>query len=91
VEEVADLPAASIAGVSATSDLGKRLTGMTIGDVGAMTRDEFVEHATLEVSTRRRKQAAQQAEEVWRRAREAGSAYEAEPEDDVDDIPEPDQ
>jgi hypothetical protein len=91
VDEVADLPAASIAGVSATSDLGKRLTGMTIGDVGAMTRDEFVEHATLEVSTRRRKQAAQQAEEVWRRAREAGSAYEAEPEDDVDDVPEPDQ
>ena len=90
VDEVADLPATSIAGVSATSDFGKRLTGMTIGDVGAMTRDEFVEHATLEVSSRRRKQAAQQAEGVWRRAREAGSAYAAEPEDEADDIGEPD-
>ena len=91
VAEVRDLPATSIAGVSATSDLGKRLSGMTIGDVGAMTRDEFVEHATLEVSARRRKQTAQQAEEVWRRAKEANSAYAPEPEDDVDDIPEPDQ
>jgi len=89
--EVADLPATSIAGVSATSDLGKRLSGMTIGDVGAMTRDEFVDHATLEVSARRRKQTAQLAEEVWRRAKEASSAYAPEPEDNVDDIGEPDE
>jgi hypothetical protein len=89
-EDVAELPATSIAGVSATSDLGKRLTGMTVGDVGAMTRDEFVEHATREVTARRRKQAARQAEEVWKRAREANSAYAPEPEDDVDDIGEPD-
>jgi hypothetical protein len=84
-DDVAELPATSIAGVSATSALGKRLTDLTVGDVAAMTRDEFAAHATREVSARRRREVERQAEEVWRRAQEAASAYAPEPEgEDVD-------
>jgi hypothetical protein len=89
-QEVAALPASSIIGVSATSAIGRRLSGMTVGDVGAMTRDEFVDHATHDVSARRRRQAERQAEEIWRRAQDATSAYAPEPEEDADDVGEPD-
>ncbi|MDB4881869.1 MAG: hypothetical protein JWL95_635 [Gemmatimonadetes bacterium] len=79
--DVAALPATALAGVSEKSALGKKLAELTVGDVGAMTRDELVAHATKGVSTRQRKQVAKQAEEVWRHAQGATSAYAPEPED----------
>jgi hypothetical protein len=85
-DEVVDLPATSIAGVSARSALGKRLADLTVGHVGSMTLDEFVELATRDVAARRRAEAARQAEEVWRRAQEATSAYAPEPEPEEDDV-----
>ena len=80
--DVATLPATTLACVSETSALGKRLARLTIGEVGAMSRDELLTHATKEVSARQRKQVERQAEEIWRNARRATSAYAPEPEDD---------
>ena len=88
-QEVASLPATSIAGVSTSSALGRRLENMTVGDVGAMSREEFVDHATHDVAARRRRQAERQAEEIWRKAQDATSAYAPEPEEDADDVGEP--
>jgi hypothetical protein len=82
--EVADLPATSIAGVSATSALGKRLSELTIGDVAAMTRAEFIAHATRDVATRRRGDVTRQADEVWRRAQTVSGAYAPEPESETE-------
>jgi hypothetical protein len=89
-QEVATLPATAIVGVSATSAIGRRLEGMTVGDVGAMTREEFIDHATHAVAPRRRRQAERQAEEIWRKAQDATSAYAPEPEEDADDVGDPD-
>jgi hypothetical protein len=89
-QEVATLPATAIVGVSATSAIGRRLEGMTVGDVGAMTREEFIDHATHDVAPRRRRQAERQAEEIWRKAQDATSAYAPEPEEDADDVGDPD-
>ena len=89
-QEVASLPATSIVGVSTGSALGRRLENMTVGDVGAMTREEFIDHATHDVGARRRRQAQRQAEEIWRKAQDATSAYAPEPEEDADDVGEPD-
>ena len=55
-----------------------------------MTREEFIDHATHDVGARRRRQAQRQAEEIWRKAQDATSAYAPEPEEDADDVGEPD-
>ena len=75
----ATLPAAALAGVSERSALGKRLASLTVGGVGAMTRQAFVAHATKGVAASQRKRTTQQAEEVWQRAQRATSAYAPEP------------
>ncbi|MEP6729367.1 MAG: hypothetical protein ABJE10_01955 [bacterium] len=74
-DEAAALPATSLTGVSKASALGKRLTKLTIADVGAMTSDAFVSHATQGATARQRKQIAEQAAEVWERAQRLTSAY----------------
>jgi len=78
-DDAAALPATSLAGVSKTSALGKRLTKMSIADVGAMTNDDFVAHATKGATTRQRKQIAEQAAEVWERAQRLTMPYAPEP------------
>jgi len=79
--DVSTLPVTSIAGLSATSALGKRVTEMTIGDVGAMSREAFIEHVTRDASARQRNQITRQAEQVWRSAQRATNPYAPEPED----------
>jgi len=74
-DDAADLPATALAGVSGASALGKRLADLTIGDIGAMTSDAFLAHATKGVSARQRKQIEQQAAEAWERAQRLTSAY----------------
>jgi hypothetical protein len=54
-----------------------------------MTRENFIKHVTRDVGARRRKEAARQAEEVWRRALDATSA--PAPEEGANDIAEPDE
>ena len=80
--DVATLPATTLAGVSESSALGKRLARLTIGEVGAMSRDELLGRVTKEVSARQRKQVERQAEEIWRNARRATSAYASDADDD---------
>ncbi|MES2178222.1 MAG: hypothetical protein V4550_10180 [Gemmatimonadota bacterium] len=72
----------TLAGVSETSQLGRRLAGLTVAEVGAMTREDFVAHATKGVAARQKKQLAEQAHDVWRLARDA-SVYA--PERDADE------
>jgi hypothetical protein len=79
--EEQDLPASALAGVSETSALGKRVANLTVADVGAMTLADFVAHAIEGGSSRRRKEIAEQAEAVWRRAQNVTSAYAPEPEE----------
>jgi hypothetical protein len=86
--DVSTLPATSLAGVSATSALGKRVAEMTIGDVGAMSREAFIEHVTAGASARQRKQITQQAEQLWRSAQRATNPYAPEPEDTEEDFDE---
>jgi hypothetical protein len=69
--DVATLPATALVGVAKGSALGRRLASLTVGDIGAMTREELVAHVTKNVSGRQRKQITQQAEEIWRHARGA--------------------
>ena len=69
--DASGLPATALSGVSATSALGKQLATLTIGDVSEMDRDAFVAHATSKVAVRQRKQASQQAQEVWQKAQRA--------------------
>ncbi|MEO5817972.1 MAG: hypothetical protein ABIT20_22075 [Gemmatimonadaceae bacterium] len=78
-DDAAALPATSLAGVSKTSALGKRLAKLSIADVGAMTNDAFVAHATKGATTRQKKQIADQAADVWTRAQLLTSAYAPEP------------
>ena len=76
-DDAIDLPATSLAGVSATSALGKRLGELSIRDVVSMTSDAFIAHVTEGASTRQRRDIAKQAAEVWERAQRL-SAYKPE-------------
>ncbi|MBC7894665.1 MAG: hypothetical protein H7066_04585 [Cytophagaceae bacterium] len=74
----ARLDAGSLQGVDASSALGKRLKGMKIADVAALTEDELVKTTTEGLKGRQKTDAEAQARSAWQSARKVIDAIEAE-------------
>jgi hypothetical protein len=66
----AELPATDIRGVSPRSALGRRVAEMSIADIGAVSRDAFVSQVTEGVADSQRTAVANQAGDVWDKAKQ---------------------
>jgi hypothetical protein len=65
----ADFPATDLAGVAATSTLGRLISTMTIAAVANLSREEFVAGVVEAAPAKRREELEKQATKVWRAAR----------------------
>jgi hypothetical protein len=72
VARAAELPATAIAGIAPDSTLARNIGEMTIGDVAALSRDEFIARAAKGGTARQGKQLEKQAAKVWDAARKMG-------------------